>query len=493
MSYRMSRLANRFACHFGGGGGTTTTNPNIPPQFMPFLTPLIQDTTGRMRGMQEYFWGEGGEGQGYAPGGEDGGWGYENETGATYPGIPNQDQYPLPPDGAIPSGDNNDPRRTPTNQPPPPPPDEDPNLGGDDPRAVPLPPDEDPNLGGGDDPPLQIIPVEPGPGDPATGGEPPASALIPPGTQPPPLPPGTVPWSMAGDQQQAAPADVASMALASTSNGNPDLLAAEADPAAAAAAAAADPAAGAVDSEELIPLAMAQSADTGEDGLPHTGGASMGGVAPYDLSGIGIHEKNPRDVAGASIDQRRAGWMAKEMGEPSQGEGAAWGGLGNLFGQQNRMATGQGMADDAGVNAAYDTFERFQKPMIEDSYSNMGLGRSADKGEALSLGLADMMQPATQDYLSRQTGMIDRDTAIAGQGTELGLGLANQELTRQGTAFDALSQSGDRQRAVSQEQRDAPYNDFMRRAAMGEGSITGPMGGIVPSSIGSQVTSAGGK
>ncbi|MHC4121580.1 MAG: hypothetical protein ACYSWO_29255, partial [Planctomycetota bacterium] len=82
---------------------------------------------------------------------------------------------------------------------------------------------------------------------------------------------------------------------------------------------------------------------------------------------------------------------------------------------------------------------------------------------------------------------------IAGQGTQFGLGLANQELARQGQSFDALSQSGDKQRSIKQERMDAPYNDFMRRAAMGESSITGPMGGIVPSSIGSQVTSTGGK
>jgi len=52
MSYRMIKLANRFSCHFGGGGGTTTTNSNIPPEFMPYLTPLIQDSVGRMRGLQ---------------------------------------------------------------------------------------------------------------------------------------------------------------------------------------------------------------------------------------------------------------------------------------------------------------------------------------------------------------------------------------------------------------------------------------------------------
>jgi hypothetical protein len=223
------------------------------------------------------------------------------------------------------------------------------------------------------------------------------------------------------------------------------------------------------------------------------GGANSEGTEPYDLTGIGIHEQNPREIADASIDQKRAGQMALQMAKPSQGESAAWGGLGNLFGQQGRMATGAGMAQDAGVNAAYDTFETFSKPMIEDSYSAMGLGRSADKGEALSLGLADMLQPATQDYLARETGMIDRDTNIAGQGTQFGLGLANQELARQGQSFDALSQSGDKQRSIKQERMDAPYNDFMRRAAMGESSITGPMGGIVPSSIGSQVTSTGGK
>jgi len=260
-----------------------------------------------------------------------------------------------------------------------------------------------------------------------------------------------------------------------------------------------DPTAGAVTPGTVVADPMASTAEKkgprGRDDNEDFDyeGYSGGRVDPYDISGIGIHEENARNVVGGSIDQRRAGQMAGEIAKPSQGEAASWGSMGNLFGQQGKMAGGQGMSKDPGIQAARNQFNVFNKPMIDDSFSAMGLGRSADKMEAQSLGLAQMMQPATQDFLRREGEMINRDVGIAGQGIQGGLGLANQELTRQGTAFDAYSQTGDKQRAIAQEQADAPYNDFMRRAALGEQSLTGPFGGMVPSTIGSSVTSSGGK
>jgi hypothetical protein len=122
MSYRMAKLAARYACHLGGGGGgTTTTNANIPEEFLPYLTPLIQDSAGRMRGLQEYMWGDSGA-EGYAPGSVDPGWGYGGGGGSGGPGIPDQDVYPSPPIApppGTPGGGGGSPPITPPPIPPP--------------------------------------------------------------------------------------------------------------------------------------------------------------------------------------------------------------------------------------------------------------------------------------------------------------------------------------------------------------------------------------
>jgi hypothetical protein len=168
------------------------------------------------------------------------------------------------------------------------------------------------------------------------------------------------------------------------------------------------------------------------------GGGLPGGTNPYELSGIGIQGENVRDVAGASRGQALSSQMAQAMGAPSQGEGAAWTGLADLMGNTGRMASGEGMATDPGIQAAYDTFETFEMPMIEDAYSEMGLGRSDMKGDKMSLGLASLMQPAIQDYLGREGEMINRDVGIAGNAITSGLNLAGTELNRQATSYDAL-------------------------------------------------------
>jgi hypothetical protein len=246
-----------------------------------------------------------------------------------------------------------------------------------------------------------------------------------------------------------------------------------------------------------------ETGDGGQPGDVNQDGGQGGFMPGFDSwgtenpaiepTGIGIQGENIRDVAGASQGQIRAGNIAGTLGAQTEGERAAWSGLGNLFGQQGRMASGSGMMTDPGVNAAFQTFMNFGSPMIQDEYSAMGLGRSDAKGSALGLGLASMMQPATQDYLAREGAMIDRDVGIADRGISHGLNIGAQDVNRRATAFGAESQVGETQRAIEQERRDAPYEDFMRRAALGESVLTGPFGGLVPSVIGSKVTSSGGK
>jgi hypothetical protein len=155
--------------------------------------------------------------------------------------------------------------------------------------------------------------------------------------------------------------------------------------------------------------------------------------------------------------------------------------------------TGEEVMGDPSMMAAFNAFNTFDRPMIEDSATQAGFGRSRQKGDKLSMGLSSMMLPQIQAAQGRAERGLDRDLQSyisSGQGfTNLG----GMEIGRETGALDRAMGIGDTQRAIEQERRDAPHEDFIRRAALGENMLTGPFGGLVPSTIGSTVRSSGGK
>ena len=210
--------------------------------------------------------------------------------------------------------------------------------------------------------------------------------------------------------------------------------------------------------------------------------------------GIGISDEHVRDVSGLSEAQKYGTNIKRirDLGERSWGEQAAMQSFQDAKGIGGRRAQGTSIKNDPSVKAAYDAFNTFEKPMIEDAATQAGFGRSQQKGDKMSLGLQAMMLPQIQGAQAREERGLDRDLQ-----TYMGVGSAQAGLGRDATsrkrgALDYSMGAGDVQRGVEQEGKDAGYEDFIRRASLGESALMGTFGSMVPSTIGSQVTSRGG-
>lgn len=109
-------------------------------------------------------------------------------------------------------------------------------------------------------------------------------------------------------------------------------------------------------------------------------------------------------------------------------------------------AKGEGIATNPAITAALDAFRRNVEPGLVDRMSLAGLGRSTATADAIADQQANLVVPLIQDELSRE------------------------------------------QQAIG-----AEYNDFLRRQGLAEQALFTPLGGFLPSTIGSKVASSGGK
>jgi len=211
--------------------------------------------------------------------------------------------------------------------------------------------------------------------------------------------------------------------------------------------------------------------------------------------GIGIADENIRDVVGLTKPQQYGTNIERirDLGTRTHGEERArrqYNLASNMGGQR---VTGESIAGDPAMQAAFDAFSTFEKPMIEDAATQSGYGRSLQKGDKMSMGLQQMMLPQIQAAQGREERGLDRDLQSymsSGQGFQ---SLGGMETARERGALDYSLGAGDVARGVRQEQADAPYEDFIRRASLGESALMGPFGSMVPSTIGSRVSSSGGK
>jgi len=198
--------------------------------------------------------------------------------------------------------------------------------------------------------------------------------------------------------------------------------------------------------------------------------------------------------------------------------------LGGMEEAGKQRVTGAGLWDDPAVQEAMKVYDQAMRPMIESQASLAGLGRSNTLANATAAGQAQYMLPTIQDYMGREERSIDRNLANLGdvftrrmglgdreisqlqQGVEGYTGLGDREMADRQAAISGYMGLGDRDysqrsdaigqamniggvgRQIAQGQADAPYNDWLRKAALFEQSIGGPMG-LTPSTIGSSATS----
>lgn len=206
--------------------------------------------------------------------------------------------------------------------------------------------------------------------------------------------------------------------------------------------------------------------------------------------GLNIMGENPRGVAGASTLQKWAGGLVPGLSDQTEGEKKAAEGY-----ERGRttagMKTASDYSQDPAVMEAVKAFKTFEQPIIQDQASLMGNGRSSGRLNDLSMGLSSMMLPQIQAAQQRDENRINRMTEAEFAAAQGNQSLGSMDYNRRAGAINTGMQVGGVQRDIAQEGMDAKYEDFLRRAAIGENALMGPFGGLVPSTIGSVTRSSG--
>ena len=191
----------------------------------------------------------------------------------------------------------------------------------------------------------------------------------------------------------------------------------------------------------------------------------------------------------------------------------------------SRRVSGEEIANDPAVEQAKVTFAQAMRPLIENQAALAGLGNSTAMTNASAAQQAQFMLPMVQEAISREerrgermlgsafqrAGMrqqqgaeIARRRLAGAQGNaQLGqfnrqdrlamvdrlMGMEGQRQQRLGDAFQRAFALGDYSRGVKQDELDAARQDWLRKAAMSENAIGGPLG-LIPSIFGGSATSS---
>lgn len=183
-----------------------------------------------------------------------------------------------------------------------------------------------------------------------------------------------------------------------------------------------------------------------------------------------------------------------------------------------------GYESDPLFNQQMSAWDANVDPILTNMANSMGLGRFGVKAAAKGQSKTNAVRDALQGYIGqknvnkdRALGGMERSTAemlnlgrdsdarrLANIQTKLGLGssirsgvgdaaggymgLGDRAQQKKLDAISNLNATGANMRDIRQEQTDAPWEDFMRRAAAFEGSLSGPMG-MMPGLFGSSSTS----
>lgn len=156
--------------------------------------------------------------------------------------------------------------------------------------------------------------------------------------------------------------------------------------------------------------------------------------------------------------------------------------------------TAEQLANAPTMLAARQAFELTGMPTIQNQMALAGLGRSTSMGDMLSRAWVASYLPLAQSEIARYQAARDLQAQLMGQmaGTLAGIGQA--ETARELQALNAMAQLGQTGRNIVQAAYDALYADFLRRQALAEQALFGPMG-MFPSTIGQKTTTtqSGGK
>jgi hypothetical protein len=196
-------------------------------------------------------------------------------------------------------------------------------------------------------------------------------------------------------------------------------------------------------------------ADIGQN--PYIGSAftkayNLGEMSPWELEGVGA----ARDTI-PWADQRVTGFSISE---------------------QNPL-----------VQAQKQAFMASMLPEIQNQMAVAGLGRSSSAADAVANAWAQMLPSVFESELGREERRIER-----GLGARQGLanylaGAGGQYFQRQQAQYGALRDIGDWYQNYLQSRADARNDEIRRLQGIGENALFQPLGGFLPSTIGSHTRS----
>ena len=262
----------------------------------------------------------------------------------------------------------------------------------------------------------------------------------------------------------------------------------------------------------------------------------IAGQRPTGFNGI--------DVASGSIDPLRG--LAERLPNDAELLSEAGGSRARLQSLYERLPTGGTLETSPALKAADDYFKQLIEPTLVNQMTLSGLGRGTALSNALAKGKATYMVPLVQEELAREErslqggagaaeraqarlsdilsgrvgreqAAIERGTGVAERGVERLMGAGEAELGRGERAIsrradavqagiqplmglgateraarlrqlEELQKGGELERSIEQEQNVNEQRDLLRRQAIGEQSIFGPLGQFVPSTLGQSST-----
>lgn len=180
---------------------------------------------------------------------------------------------------------------------------------------------------------------------------------------------------------------------------------------------------------------------------------------------------SPFPVAGLSPTQQFAIGQLPALTQRSFGEQAGQQALLNF-------ATGD-IGQSPAVLAALDAFQSTVEPRVQNQLALAGLGNSGALGQELQSAFIGQLQPLFQQGLQQQQ-------AAATQLADIG----SRENQRVGQQIQLAQQLGQVQQAAEQARINQIQQDFLRRQALAEQALFGPLGQFLPTAIGQTTTSS---
>lgn len=200
---------------------------------------------------------------------------------------------------------------------------------------------------------------------------------------------------------------------------------------------------------------------------------------------------SPLRIAPLSGTQQYASNLVREARNRPLAEALAFRNLEGAVDAAGRRVTGEGIENAPAIKAAQRAFEINALPGIQNQMTLAGLGRSTAGADAVARQNLAYLSPLISEELAREDA---RNARLAGvlQGTAGQYGnLGAAETGRTFGTIEAAARQGEVERGAEQDTYTAAKQDELRRQALAEQALFGPLNQL-PSTFGQTTSSRGG-